>query len=165
MNSNARQENQDVSASLAMYRESMDVAQTAKDYAARILRSASGIGAGDRQWLHDVKRDRVNLRTTIRLFELASAADIADALYGPMAFRGVLVREIQPVVPIYEVATRDEEESNHFGNLAQFTFGERRSVSTAEELSGWMDIQALRSMQLADAARLAVARSIHVVSR
>lgn len=158
-------ENQGFAAGLAVARESMDAGQTARDYAAHILRSARGIGAGDRQWLHDMKRDRVNIRSLIRLFELASAADVADALYGPMAFRAALVREMVPVVPLYADATREEEEANHFGNLSQFGFTERPSSSTLEDLRGWMDLQAVRSLTLADAATVAMQRRIHVVSR
>ena len=160
--------NQTFAPSLATRRDSMEAASFVKQYAGRIVRSARGIGAGDRQWLYDVQRDRVNLKTTIRLLELATASETLDALWGPSEFRALLVREIQPELPTFTAANADEEEANYYGNLAQLAVAERRSASTHETLRGWMELQAVRSQTLADVAALEDVRngrSIHVVSR
>lgn len=147
--------NQEVAVGLAMHRDSMDVAQAIKDYAGRIVRSAKGIGASDRQWLHDLKRDRVSLRAVLRLFELATCADLSDALSGPEAFRGVLVGQMKPTVPAWMDAGRDEEVTNHVGNLAGLRWSETRSEAAADELCESMDAQALASRIFADSVRRA----------
>lgn len=160
-------ENQTFRPALANRREAVEASGVVKQYANRIVRSARGIGPKDRQWLYDVARDRVNLKTTVRLLELAAASTMADALWGPGAMRALLVRELQPTLPCFTTANADEEEANYHGNLAQLAVSERKCPSTFEALRGWMELQGVRSQVLADVTALEETRgrSIHVVSR
>lgn len=154
--------------SLAIQHDSMmDAAAVVRDTAARVLRSANGIGASDRQWLHDIKRDRVNIRNEVRLLELVTYADLADALYSAERRRGFVIAHKQPAVPFWADASRDEEVANHVGNLAQYGWTETRSASAADTLCEAMSSQELRSRILADAVRVHLTgrRSIHVISR
>jgi hypothetical protein len=153
--------------SLAIHPQQIEARDVVRDIARRTLRSASGISAADRQWLHDIKRDRVAMGNTIRLLELMTAAAIDDALSGPESLRGFVLAHKQPTLPFWSDASLDEQRANHLGDLAQLAWTEHRSMATADGLCETMDRQSLMSRVLADAVRVHISgrRSIHVVSR
>lgn len=163
MQSFASAENQDRAVALAVHCEPMDVTTALKTFAARVSASVDNVPARDRMFLHDCKRDRVNFRAVARLFELAACADLRDALYGPEVLRGLLIARVQPVVPCWMDATRDEEVANHQGNLAQFEWAERRTESAAEQVIEAMTAQALASRILADSTWREAGRAKRIV--
>ncbi len=167
MSTSLQQENQKVARDLAVARGSMEVRELLKDYATRVARSSRGMTSRDRQWLYDIKRDRVDIANTVRFFELVTLAGLPDALGGLEMFRGYILAVQQPPIPNWIDASRGEEVSNHRGNLAQHVWHETRSRSAADSLCEAMLGQEIASRMLADAVHVASTgtRFIHVVSR
>lgn len=136
-------------------RAELDAAGVAQSWA-RALLEFGDLTRSQRQVCYDIQRphraDSINRSAFGQLFELSHLAPLSAAMKGARLIKVAIVMRGGRVMLSEEVAHVAEEQANHDGNLAQHRRKERRTVSTALDLTDAMDAQALASEQLAMAA-------------